>query len=256
VIALNSARAYEQLHGDQRRFWSVPRRDKDQVIDSERTDTSHGGARVYANICQSLDFTPRFTFDRNAKVFTIGSCFAREVEEALLPIGFDVLTRDIKTYAYPHGYLNRYNSAAMLQELELANGDRIFHKDSIVRLGGGYADLTSYGQFDTLEEALEHRCRTTALFRRLREADLVIVTAGLSEAWFDRSWSQYTNVAPSEAAGNEESRFEFRALDFATTKDSLKALVSLIKTQASRGVLTNCWPWTLRTLWKPPTGRS
>lgn len=234
MIELNSANAYQQLHEDQRRVWSVPRPENDRSFNSELVDPSHGGARVYGNICKSLDFTPRFTFERNAKVFTIGSCFAREVEEVLLPLGFDVLTRDIGTYAYPHGYLNRYNSAAMLQELEYANGDRKFQKDSIVRLRSGYADLTSYGQFDTLEEVLEHRHRTTALFRKLREADVVIVTAGLSEVWFDRTWSHYTNIAPSEAARNEEHRFEFRALDFATTRHSLNALVSLIRTQANR----------------------
>ncbi len=34
---------------------------------------------------------PRFTFAPDAKVFTIGSCFARNVERALLSVGFEVL---------------------------------------------------------------------------------------------------------------------------------------------------------------------
>lgn len=206
------------------RIWSVP--SGDPV--AEKTTPNNGGARIYGDLTTGLDFKPRVKFSRLDPVFTIGSCFARNVEEALLGKGFNILTRG-GSYPYPHGNLNRYNSPVMCQELEFAAGLRTFNEDGIVRIRGGFVDLTSYGAFTTRDEAVLHRQRSTALFAQLTHAKLAIITAGLSEIWFDRDFGVFCNISPSEAAKSFPERFEFRVMNFADNLAALEKLVQLIR---------------------------
>jgi hypothetical protein len=156
-----------------------------------------GGARIFGDqVCSELTFTPRFKLPRNAKIFTIGSCFARSVEEALLQRGFSVLTRE-GAFSHSHGYLNRYNTAAMAQEIDFATGRRTFDVQSVSSMGSdGFADLTAYGHFQSPQGAIDLRRETTALFKGILVADIVIITAGLSEVWYDKAYGYYTNIAP------------------------------------------------------------
>jgi hypothetical protein len=217
--------AYATIRGSQKHIWSLP------VPDSfpERTEPPFGGARIFgADICRELEFTPRFQLPRTGKIFTIGSCFARNVEEALLGQGFNVLTRH-GSFSYSHGYLNRYNTAVMSQEIDFATGAKQFDERSIASLDvDGYADLTAYGNFDTRDGAIELRRQTTDLFRAILSADFIIVTAGLSEVWYDREFGYYTNVAPSRAALVYPDRYEFRLLSYSDNLQGLSDLVAKI----------------------------
>lgn len=216
--------SYRHVNENEGRKWSVP---GDNTA-YERAEGQHGGARVYGDLTETLELNPRFQLDRSSPVFTIGSCFARNVEEALMAEGFNVLTRS-GHFPYEHGYLNRYNTPAMIQELEFAFGRRSFDPASIVTMRAGFADLTSYGAFQERTEVAEHRRITTDLFRTLPTAGLVVITAGLSEVWFDRQFNLFTNVSPSEAGRSEPERFEFRLLDFATNFRVLESLILLAK---------------------------
>jgi hypothetical protein len=226
MYTASSETAYRSLHESRTRFWSVP----SGPTSPEAVEPEFGGGRIFGpEVCSTLEFAPRFSLAQHAKIFTIGSCFAREVEESLLTQGFNVLTRT-GDYGYAHGYLNRYNTWAMAQEIDFAIGSRQFDERSISRLNeGGYADLTSYGRFETAEEAHELRRRTTALFRHLLEADVVIITAGLSEIWYDKSFDYYTNIAPSGASLAYPDRFEFRLLGFHENHQALCRLVEDIR---------------------------
>ena len=226
IFKADSTSAYQALHNSRTRLWSVPAPN----TFPELTEPEFGGARIFGrSVCAELNFKPRLCLTRKAKIFTLGSCFARNVEEALLRHGFEVLTRKAG-FSYSHGYLNRYNSASMSQEIEFAIGERTFDPRSIASMGpDGYADLTSYGRFDTAEEALELRRQTTALFQSIREADFVIVTAGLSEVWYDKEFSYYTNIAPSRAALVYPDRFEFRLLSFQDNLDHLRRLIRSVR---------------------------
>jgi hypothetical protein len=222
----SSSAAYAALHTSQKHIWSVP----EPNAFPERVDPPFGGARIFgAEVCSGLHFTPRFSLKRDAKVFTIGSCFARNVEEALLAQGFHVLTR-LGGFDYSHGYLNRYNTGAMAQEIEFAIGSRQFDERSISSMDvDGYADLTSYGRFDTPGEALQLRRQTTELFKGIASADFIIITAGLSEVWYDKQYDYYTNIAPSRAALVYPDRFEFRLLNYTENYTQLRRLVETIR---------------------------
>lgn len=71
--------------------------------------------------------SPRFQLNRGDRVFTIGSCFAREIEEHLY--GFDLPTRELVlgpelVQGRPNGVLNEYNAASMTQRIEWAVSGR------------------------------------------------------------------------------------------------------------------------------------
>lgn len=64
---------------------------------------------------------------------------------------------------------------------------------------------------------LERRKRIEAVYRGLPGADLMIITLGLTETWFDTETGQYLNRAPGpeymRAATRGPSRFELRILN-------------------------------------------
>src|SRR5262245_14536344 len=227
MYSTTSVAAYGALHTSKKHVWSVPAPN----AFPEQVEPPFGGARIFSGeVCRELQFTPRFQLPRNARIFTIGSCFARNVEEALLQQGFNVMTRQGE-FPYAHGYLNRYNTAAMAQEMDFAIGDRIFDERSIAALDvDGYADLTSYGIFNTPADAMELRRWTTRLFKGLLSADFIIITAGLSEVWYDKDYDYYTNIAPSRAALVYPDRFEFRLLSYADNFQELRRLIDKIRT--------------------------
>ena len=63
---------------------------------------------------------PSFSIEPGSTVFTIGSCFAREVEDALVPLGVRVPTANFSAAAdevpgRPNRVLNQYNPGTMPQ---------------------------------------------------------------------------------------------------------------------------------------------
>ena len=71
---------------------------------------------------------PSFSLTQGQSVFTIGSCFARNVEGVLLEKGFSVPTAAFtapndEAPCQPNRVLNQYNPGTMLQCLEEKNGE-------------------------------------------------------------------------------------------------------------------------------------
>ena len=222
----SSSAAYNALHSSQKHIWSLPAPD----TFPERVEPPFGGARIFGlDVCSGLHFTPRFSLTRDAKVFTIGSCFARNVEEALLAQGFNVLTR-LADFGFSHGYLNRYNTGAMTQEIEFAIGSKRFDERSISSMEvDGFADLTSYGRFGTPVKHSDSGVKQQTSSSGIASADFIIITAGLSEVWYDKDYDYYTNIAPSRAALVYPDRFEFRLLSYTDNYNQLRHLVEMIR---------------------------
>jgi GSCFA family len=70
--------------------------------------------------------SPRFRLKPRSSIFTIGSCFARNIEEHLAPLGFDVPMAAFgvpeqewpaRPFARRAGILNKYTPPSMLQEV-------------------------------------------------------------------------------------------------------------------------------------------
>lgn len=181
----------------------------------DRTDARYRLEQLFPEVL------PSFHISAETAVFTIGSCFARNVEEALLRAGVKVPTAAFiapqeEAPGRPNRVLNQYNLGTMLQWVAATeNGVP----------SGGYLDAGNDMVVDGLlstgsrpvsrARADERRAQIVELYREgLRIADTVVITLGLIETWYDHSAGLYMNEAPTRAALKaDEARYEFRRMD-------------------------------------------
>jgi GSCFA family len=185
-----------------------------------------------------------FELRGDEKVFCIGSCFAREIETTMARLGFDVLSMraDLPPSANrrqeDRRLFNKYTVGAILNELRwaLAPDQHPYrHDDVLIAVPG---DLRWSDHQLRAEELAEPRPEAEALrsavnrfFARVREAELVVLTLGLSEAWFDNHSGLYLNVAPSEhLVRHHPGRFDLHVLDAAQTLQMLAEIDALLRT--------------------------
>lgn len=169
------------------------------------------------------DIAPTFSLEPGEPVFTIGSCFARHIELALRGQGYEVPALDFTvpseelwtgTKMVP-GILNKYTPFSMLNEVQFALGNTDGAKFLIEVGDDRYLD----GQLHTnvavsRERGLQRRAELRDLYRRaLSESRIVIVTLGLTEAWWDDEEQVYLNdTAQKSVVGRHPGRFYFEVL--------------------------------------------
>lgn len=177
--------------------------------------------------------------------FTIGSCFARNVEEELERQGLVVPPRAfaVPKSEYPHrpnGLLNEFTPPSMARRigealtgtaspLETLVGDEAETEDLLLPVGGAV----------TRVRALERRAEIAAIYARLSEADFVVLTLGYIEAWFDRKPGIYLNRMPMPRLRKAEpGRYEYRRLDLAATLAELRPAMESLQAIGAKVILT------------------
>src|SRR5262249_34722415 len=122
---------------------------------------------------------PGFALEPGRRVFTIGSCFARNIEEHLT--GYDVPTRrfSVPKEEWPHrpnGLLNEYNPGTIAQRIERAVTGRPAPLETLVADDGGFVDLLLPSARGTLPvtrgRATQRRDEIDAIYRELPLADV------------------------------------------------------------------------------------
>lgn len=179
------------------------------------------------------DSRAQFGFDASSAIFTTGSCFARNIERALRFIDFNVTSSDPdlplpdKSGQAAQLY-NKYTVHSILNEITWAlSPSRPDAADLIVETSDGvFTDLQiSAGVSGSRDEMIALRNAYNDSFRAAASADVVIVTLGLVECWFDREIGVYLNGAPTKQIMTRyPGRFEFHLLD---GDDIYQALCSL-----------------------------
>ena len=167
------------------------------------------------------EIRPKFTFEPGCRVFTIGSCFARNIEEHLA--GYDVPTRRFTApkHEWPHrpnGLLNEYNAGTIAQRIERALTGHPAPSETVVPHDGGVVDLllpSARGTRSvTPERALQRREEIDTIYRELPQADIVIVTLGLIEGWYDSFTGSYLNrMPPTDTIREEPDRYSLHVMD-------------------------------------------
>lgn len=184
---------------------------------------------------------PKFTVRGDDVFFCIGSCFARVIEHELLYRGISVSSLGVRAelaevpYA-PNGFVNKYTTASMLNELRWSLQGVPFPVDALVADGAGYRDLQLAGLPVpvSFERARSRRFDVTEYFARLRLATVVIVTLGLVEVWYDRQTQLYLNHAPTYAMTQSyPGRFTVHTTNYEENRDRLAAVCDLL-TSAGR----------------------
>lgn len=186
----------------------------------------------------------RFRLPASASVFTIGSCFARNIEEHLSLIGCQVPTLDFSVpknewRTRPNGILNKYTPAAIFQEISWAH--RIltsggFDPDACDEMrwdigDGRVVDLQLGGYVPVSEERfLQRRRQVYDLFCKAFDADCVTITLGMTEAWRHKRTGLFIQSAPvSRELLRHADQFEFAVLDYNDCMDFVERTISILE---------------------------
>lgn len=173
---------------------------------------------------------PGFTLAPDARFFCMGSCFARNIEEHLIYRGVEVLSKRVvspKTEwpARPNGFLNKFTTHSMLQELRWLEAPPADPRDHLLETAKGWRDmhLTPGLPVSSLERAVERRgWLAEHYFPRLKQADVVLMTLGLNEVWRDKTTGTRLNAAPDLwTVRRHPDRF---ALEVTDVQENLAAL--------------------------------
>ena len=189
--------------------------------------------------------SPRFFIENNCTIFTIGSCFARNVEEklagnyALPTMAFSVPKSEYPTRS--NGLLNEYNPGTMCQRIVWALSGQTIGEELIAEEGSGYVDLLlAAGPPVTRDRLFERRREIDNVYKSLVRSDVVIITLGLIECWYDTQLSLYLNRMPPERLlMNDSDRYEFHILGVDESYTLLEtALSKLIQSGITKILLT------------------
>jgi hypothetical protein len=195
------------------------------------------GERLYPLASPSV--TPSFRIAPTDTVFAIGSCFARNIEKVLETAGLRVLSRGPDLGEIGSGrddatsFFNKYSIQSVNNELRWALDRASFPGEAILyRVGPNrYFDLQlGMKRLDfPLPTIVAFRQRYLDALAAVAEADVVILTLGYVETWFDRALELYLNVAPPPALiAAEPGRFEFVVLSYSDVLAGLETFHDLL----------------------------
>jgi len=184
-----------------------------------------------------LSFQPKFVLPQDSKIFCIGSCFARNIEEFFILKGFEVLSKraccPIEEWPNrPNGYLNKFTTHAMVQDLEWLMQPPEDFRALFCEDKGGWLDLQlSPGMVAVpLERCLERRRYVTEdYFPRIARADLVVLTLGLNEVWRDDEQGVWLNGPPSWYKAKSSNRYSFHSTDVPENLAQLERFRDIVK---------------------------
>lgn len=186
----------------------------------------------------TIAMNARFTFDDSARIFTTGSCFARNIEKALKFIGIDVVSGPdslqfpVQT-ANTTQMFNKYTVHSILNELTWALSDNPPDPADLIYEveDGKYLDMQinkdaagSKAEIATLRRAFNDT------FKAAAEADVIIMTLGLVECWYDNQLKVYLNMAPPRGVLKRyPGRFEYHTLSYDDIYDALCKIHTLLQ---------------------------
>lgn len=201
-----------------------------QAIEIARNPRSKWPKRGTPNRLEPVclpEFSPSFTITPGESIFTIGSCFARNIEQYLKALGHKVpcLECDIpreELYAgtkMAAGALNKYTPASMLNEIRFAldlpgapeaadclnqDADADSWIDTQLHLNIGV----------TKDRGIERRLQIKSLVRdAILSSRVAIVTLGLVETWLDTETGLYMNETPPIGVLRKEpERYKFEVM--------------------------------------------
>ena len=185
------------------------------------TDHNTAGWRLAQSAPVNVAFSPKFHITRDDAIFTMGSCFARNVEASLIQAGMNILLSDfdfpVELFDQQHGriamwkdtdrhghlirsVLNKYTPSSMLNEFQ-----RVFSLDvrrdpfgGLIQIGPDlwYNPQIQNSRIMDLHEALMARDLVDDATARVKRASAIFLTLGFTETWLDSETGTILNMAP------------------------------------------------------------
>ncbi|MDP5143079.1 GSCFA domain-containing protein [Rheinheimera baltica] len=238
------------------------------AVESEKGDTNNAVER-FSQPYFLVNCIPKFKLNKASKVFTIGSCFARNVERALVENGIDVIGQDfqvpsdmllgsvgaLSNTVGPRSVLNKYSTLSICEEFERILNVRSIVNNGFIEVSDGYwidpqlASVMKPMEFDKL---CEFRTYIDNLLKQILDADVVFLTLGLNEVWFDNETSSFLNSSPPPSLLKRNSdRFVFSTPGFNDVFSSLESFIQLVREKSVKDVkfIVTVSPVPLSTTW-------
>lgn len=181
---------------------------------------------------------PSFSFDADAKIFTAGSCFARNVERSLRAMDYNIISSDQDFYnpfpdRQPFHRFNKYTVHSILNEIEWALGEKPMPTADLMvpTKDGLYCDVHTLGDSlcAPLDEMVKFRESYNQKYACVAEADVVMLTLGLVESWYDNETGLHLNRFPGVTAVKlNPGRFTLHVLDYADILEGLMHTYAVI----------------------------
>jgi thioredoxin-like negative regulator of GroEL len=172
---------------------------------------------------------------KGEKVFTIGSCFARNVETELLKLGFDVpVRRVLHDLGLGSEVINNYGTPSIYNEMAWAlDPEATFsYEDNLAEiLPGKFADIHMPPSLrpEPRDAVIKRREVLREMYKAIPECRVVVITLGLIETWFDTRSGLYVNTSPRPTmVKNEPDRFHLHVLSYQEAKDYLDRTIALL----------------------------
>jgi len=224
-----------------------------RVFSRKNSDPTDAGMRIKTNTFCHIHHQPKFKLQRSSLFFTTGSCFAREVEFALEKLWVK-LSAGEETFSYDHfspshsslpskatgpddlvsrprSPMNRYCPHSMLYDIERVLEDKHSFEDTIVRLDGGkvWDPQLKNLRLGDLNFALEMRGILDRIIRSIVDADVVIMTLGMTESWLDIESGAVLPTPPNPVYLKKfPQRFGYFEADYDNVLSTLTAIIAKI----------------------------
>ncbi len=198
-----------------------------------------------------------FQINEEAKIFAIGSCFARNIEEALSSNGVDVESLELKFPYTPNssrqnGIMNKYNAGVINQSIKagLIRGNHRFN--SIKRLmkidEGNFLDPffkpgESPKSLVVCEEAI---AKEVDYFSKISYCDVVFITLGMIEVWYDNLLSCYINQPPHPRVAREyPTRYSFFRMSVEDVYNEISESINILSKNGINNIIITTSPVAL-----------
>ena len=195
-----------------------------------------------------VQHSPKFTISRSDKILTIGSCFARNIERALRNLNLNVVRSKTSGLEGLTDIANKYTTRSILADLRLALSDEPVTDEMLLRsinvnaqglarnlaLGGmGAAGAKGH----PLDQVLKVSREFINVIAQARDADLIILTFGLVEIWYDREVGIYLNIPPMyNEVRRQPGRYELHVLSYEDLRADMIEIFNLIFAKGKPGV--------------------
>jgi hypothetical protein len=205
-------------------------------------ETTYNRVEPYA----TPNFTNHFSISPKDQIFTIGSCFAREIEVALADRGFSIPALElVKNFmaseslglgnSFNRSFLNQYGVPSIFNQIHQAvelNGDLPTNLYAYEISAGKFVDMDmpAFVRPAPLEHVVNRRNALMSCTKEILKCNTIIITLGLSELWWDNGANCYrnTSVLP-RILDAEQNRFELHVLSYQDIFSYLSRALNLIK---------------------------
>lgn len=220
-MAIMSSETFARLRTNKRAYWHRA------AWDSSDYNPNDASGRIFdglANVTPSVASPP---FDMTDAIFTMGSCFAAEIEKTLA-------ARHCRVVSLPKAKGSstsvRFTPRAMWQEFKHAFDELPqWNSTALVFPVGGEAvtDLNYFplnGMARSAESVARDRGNMLTRVRSVAEARVVVLTLGFVESWFHKPTGLHCNFFDPRLLRKHADEFEFRIIDYPEAIECLEGI--------------------------------